>query len=200
MYKGKYKKGSSGKSAKTVALLVSLLLLVAVAVCGTVAFLIDTSGVLTNRFNPSRVTTEVEEDREGTVKSNVCIRNTGDTTAWIRAAVIITWKNDEGGVFGQKPVTDLTCPHLSCDCDYRITYGTENGWSKGTDDFWYYKDPVEANGVTKALIDACTVIGTAPATGYYLNVEILASGIQAEGMGEEIDSAQEAWAAAAADG
>jgi hypothetical protein len=177
-------------------LLVSLLLLVGAAVGGTIAFLVDASGPLTNQFTPSKVATKVEEDREGATKSNVCIRNTGDTKAWIRAAVIITWKNDKGEVYGQMPVTDPNCQHQNCGCDYGITYGTANGWSKAADDFWYYDESVAAHGVTEALITTCTAIGTAPADGYYLNVEILGSGIQAEGMGTEMDSAQEAWAEA----
>ena len=196
MYKGKQTKSVWRKPVKTVVLLVSLLLLVCAAVGGTIAFLVDTSGPLTNQFTPSKVATRVEEYREGTKKSNVCIRNTGDTKAWIRAAVIITWKNDKGEVYGQMPVTDPNCQHQNCDCDYCITYGTANGWSKAADGFWYYDESVAADGVTKALITSCTTIGTAPADGYYLNVEILGSGIQAEGMGAEIDSAQEAWAKA----
>jgi hypothetical protein len=196
MYKGKQSKSVWRKPVKTAALLVSLLLLVGAAVGGTIAFLVDTSGPLTNQFTPSKVTTKVEEHLEGATKSNVCIHNTGDTKAWIRAAVIITWKNDKGEVYGQMPVTEPSCQHQNCDCDYRITYGTANGWSKAADGFWYYDESVAANGVTKALITTCTAIGTAPADGYYLNVEILGSGIQAEGMGAEIDSAQKAWAEA----
>ena len=197
MYKGKYTKRIVRRPVKTVALLASLLLLFGAAVGGTIAFLVDTSGPLTNQFTPAEVATNVEENREGTTKSNVCIRNTGDTKAWIRAAVIITWKNDKGEVYGQMPVTGPNCQLQNCNCDYHITYGTGNGWSKGTDDdLWYYNESVAANGVTKALITTCTAIGTAPADGYYLNVEILGSGIQAEGMGVKIDSAQEAWAKA----
>jgi hypothetical protein len=163
MYKGKQSKSVWRKPVKTVALLASLLLLVGAAVGGTIAFLVDTSGPLTNQFTPSKVATKVEEDREGATKSNVCIRNTGDTKAWIRAAVIITWKNDKGEVFGQMPVTNPDCQLQNCNCDYHITYGTENGWSKAADEFWYYSDSVSADGVTGALINSCTVVGTAPA-------------------------------------
>ena len=168
MYQGKHHKRSQRRSGKSIALLVSLLLIATVTVGGTIAFLMDSDGPLHNLFNPSEVTTEVKETVSGTTKSDVYIQNTGDTDAWIRAAVVVTWQDEAGNVYGQKPVAGT---------DYTITWGT--GWEPGTDGFYYRTSPVAAKtGVTGDLIESISPVdGKAPAD-YYLTVEIIGSGIQ----------------------
>ena len=154
---------------KSVALLVSVLVLVCAAVGGTIAFLMAQSGPVENVFKPSKVTTSVDETLEGGAKKDVKIKNTGDTEAWIRAAVVVTWQDNDGKVYGTAPG----------EADYTIDYGTENGWKKGADGFWYYTRPVAAGESTGVLIASCTSQGTAP-EGYSLNVEIIGSGIQSK--------------------
>ena len=173
MYQRKHHKRSHRRSGKSAALLVSLLLLLTVTVGGTIAFLINSVGPLHNLFKPSKVTTEVEEDitSEPTIKQNVKIQNTGDTEAWIRAAVVITWQDKDGHVYGQAPAETT---------NYTIDYGTDHDWVKGDDGFWYYTKPVAADGSTGYLIDSCKPVGSAPVDGYYLTVEIIGSGIQSK--------------------
>ena len=171
MYQGKHHKRSRRRSGKFIALLVSLLLLLAVTVGGTIAFLMDSDGPLHNLFNPSQVTNKVEETRSGNTKSGVYIKNTGDTDAWIRAAVVITWQDQDGNVHGQVPVADM---------DYSITYDLSNGWVKGDDGFYYWTSPVAAKtGETGVLIKSCTYTANTP-EDYFLNVEIIGSGIQSK--------------------
>ena len=168
MYQGKHHKRSRGRTGKSAALLVSLLLLLTVTVGGTIAFLIDSDGPLNNLFNPSQVTTKVEETLSVDTKKDVYIKNTGDTDAWIRAAVVVTWQNAEGNVYGQAPVEGM---------NYDITWGT--GWKTGDDGFYYWPSPVAAEtGVTGDLIETISPKGNPPADGYYLTVEIIGSGIQ----------------------
>lgn len=183
MYQGKHHKRSHRRSGKSAALLVSLLLIIGVTVGGTIAFLMDSDGPLHNMFNPSQVTTYVDEEVSDGTKSNVKIRNTGDTDAWIRAAVVITWQDEEGNVYGQLPVE-------GADKDYIISYNIspeikEYCWVKGNDGFYYWSSPVTAsNGATGVLINSCTAnnsitVGTGDeAVTYYLTVEIIGSGIQ----------------------
>ena len=168
LYQGKHHKRSRGRTGKSAALLVSLLLLLTVTVGGTIAFLIDSDGPLHNLFNPSKVTTKVEETLSVDTKKDVYIKNTGDTDAWIRAAVVVTWQNAEGNVYGQAPVEGM---------NYDITWGT--GWKTGDDGFYYWPSPVAAEtGVTGDLIETISPKGNPPADGYYLTVEIIGSGIQ----------------------
>lgn len=154
----------------------SLILLLAVAVIGTISFIIAVDGPIHNLFNPAEITTSVEETLDGNIKKNVSIKNTGDTTAWIRAAVIVTWQNEAGNVYGQAPVEGT---------DYEINKNIvdENGWLLGEDGFYYWYMPVKSveedanNCTTGILINECKYLANAP-EGYFLNVEIIGSGIQ----------------------
>ena len=158
-------------SIKSSALLISILLLINVTLCGTIAYLAVSDTPLVNEFKPSVVTTSVSETFKDGVKSGVNISNTGNTSAWIRAAVVVTWKNASGEVYGQAPVagTDYT----------NWTPGT--AWVKGTDGFYYYTKPVAAKSSPEdALIATIGPLGPAPETGYFLTVEIIGSGIQSK--------------------
>ena len=179
MYKEKWLKGFCKKSGKSIALLVSLVLIIGVIVGGAIAFLMDTTGPVNNQFTPSKVTTEVVEDitSDPTKKQDVKIQNTGDTEAWIRAAVVVTWQDKDGNVYGKAPVE-------GSDKDYTIFYNIRSDvkadcWVEGNDGFYYWTSPVAANGQTGDLIKSCTYKANAP-DGYSLTVEIIGSGIQSK--------------------
>ena len=157
---------------KVLLTLVSLVLILCVTVGGTLAYLFANTVPLKNIFNPTKVTTLVTEEFDGTTKSNVCIKNTGDIDAKIRATVIITFQNEKGEVYGQLPVEGK---------DYEIDWGTGTDWEEHNDGFYYYLKPVAPDTSTTALIKSITSIGEPPA-GYTLCVEILGSGIQADGI------------------
>lgn len=161
-------------SKKTVALVVSIALLLCIGIGSTLAYLIAESGTVENKFTPSDVTTQVEESFDGTTKSNVSVKNTGDIDANIRAAIVVTWQDANGNVYGKTPVAGA---------DYTMELNLENGWSKGEDGFYYWNDPVAPGANTGVLITFCTAANTAP-EGYSLCVEIIGSGIQAVGIPE----------------
>ena len=136
------------KSPKALALMVSLLLLLCVTVSGTAAFLMDNAGSIENIFRPSSVTTSVTETLTNGVKSNVKITNTGDTDAYIRAAVVATWRDAEGNLYGKAPVARL---------DYDITFNTvsqgkANAWIQSSEGFYYWTSSVKPNLSTDVLI------------------------------------------------
>lgn len=159
--------------------LVAILVLLCCAVAGTVAFLIDSTGSVKNTFEPSHVTTYVEETFANGKKENVQIQNTGDIDAYIRVAVIVNWADKDGNVYGEKPEagTDYTI-------SYNKTVQADGGqWIEGSDGYWYYTKPVAPSTENNpqypgVLINSCTQTGTAPAEGYALQVTILADGIQ----------------------
>lgn len=162
----------SGSKAKTAIALTSLVLVLCAAVSPTLAFLLDRSDPIVNVFQESVVTSQVnEESFDETTKTNVTVKNTGDTQAWIRAAIIVTWKTGEDGdVYGGAPVAGT---------DYSISLNTTD-WIKGSDGFYYHKAPVEPGQSTQVLIYSCSPVEAKTPEGYGLNVEIISSALQSK--------------------
>lgn len=167
MYHGKHlAKKSSGrklKRRKTGALILSLLLLVTAAVGGTVAYLLTQTEPVTNTFTPSHVTCEVTEDFNGTTKSNVNVKNTGDTEAYIRVKLVTYRVNDAGQHIGG--TADLP----------PFTLGDR--WVK-SGDYYYYTVPV--------------VPGEAPVTNLTDSMELTSSYSDADGGKQVIEVMAEA--------
>lgn len=183
-------------------LITSVAFLLLVAVGTTLAYIFTKTELVENKFNPSKVSCAVVEDggnpvaagthNTGTEKKDVQIKNTGDTDAYIRVAVVVNWMSADGTkVWATKPVAGE-------DKDYTISYNLSNGWIDDGDGYYYYTQPVDPGDMTDILITSATQNVTGPkgtdGTQYYLSIEIVASTIQAEGMGAT--SAQDAWAKA----
>lgn len=143
--------------------------------CVTFAFVFTNTEPVENTFTDAYVACDVLETFDGTTKSDVIIKNTGEVQSYIRAKVVVTWMSaDETKVTALKPVDDT---------DYVITYANETGaatnWEKGADGYWYYKIPVNVGDETENLIESCSLKdGVIAPDGYYLSVEIVASSIQ----------------------
>ncbi len=195
MNKGKFCRKARLFHPRFVAMLVSTVLVCSAAFGATLAYLVDeTDAPLTNIFNPSQVTSKVEEDFDGTEKSNVRIQNTGDIPAYIRADIVVTWMNAEGEVLYKQPVLNT---------DYTLVTGSD--WLKIGDYYYYtmevpagkttdYKDP---EGSTAGdLIVSATQNTQAPQNGYSLAIEILCSAIQS--VPETV--VEEAWKVSVVDG
>lgn len=156
--------------------LVALALSCMLAVGGTIAFLVAGDEPIENVFTPSRVACAVEESFDGLTKSDVKVANTGDTDAYIRAEVLVTWQDADGNVYGAMPEAkagDATA------YDYAIAFEQGTKWVEH-DGYWYYTEVVKPGDPTEDLIASC-VPGTNEAPeGYSLCVEIVASAVQAE--------------------
>ncbi len=159
----------NGISKKMTALLVSVIILTAIAVGGTVALIISKTDSLDNKFDPARVSCEITETFDGSTKSDVAVKNTGDTDAFIRAIIIVNWvsETDSSTVLSQVPVMGT---------DYTVEFGASD-WVKGADGFWYHKKAIAPNASTSNLINSCKAVSDAP-DGYKLSVRVLASAIQ----------------------
>lgn len=167
------------KSKKNLVLLVSLLLLLTVLATGTVAYLFMQSDAVTNTFTIQTVVNDIVEAEFNTeVKQDVTIKNAGTATSYIRAAVIVTWKTEEGNNVSSKlPVAGE---------DYTMTMGDSANWVPGADGYYYYTSPVDAGNSTDVLITSCTptLNNSNQPVGHYLSVEIISQSIQAGGLGE----------------
>ncbi len=89
----------------------------------------------------SEVRVEILEDFDGIVKSNVRFKNTGNTTAYVRATIVGYWIDRSGDIVA--PWTDFIVPP------------TTSGWRyNDADGFYYYKIPVAPGDVTADLIES----------------------------------------------
>jgi hypothetical protein len=164
-------------------IIASVMLLLLATVGTTLAYIFTETKPVENTFNPSKVSCAVVEkgyepvsgeiQNISDIKSNVQIKNTGDTDAYIRVAVVVNWASADGScVWAQKPADD----------DYTITYNLSNGWFNGGDGFYYYSKAVSPGESTSVLIDEAKQLLAAPkgtdGTQYYLSIEIVASAIQ----------------------
>lgn len=169
-YRRKHTKRTHRARRLTLAL-TALLLVALLGVGTTLAFLSTGTQEAENVFTPGKVSCKVEEMFDGTVKTDVAVANTGNTDAYIRAAVVATWVRTDGD--GNREVSAKT----PTDADYSISFN-ETDWTQGTDGYWYCKKPVAAGASTAALIQECEQTTKGP-DGCVLSVEIIASAVQA---------------------
>lgn len=180
-------------SRKVLITLASLALLLFAVVGTTAAYLYDKTDRVNNTFDPAQVSCAVVENGSAytastvtvSSKSNVTVKNTGNIPAYIRAAILVSWKSSSGIVYGVKPTGQ----------DYTLQLNSSH-WSENGG-FYYYNSAVPAGGLTEALITSAAQTASGPigpdGTQYSLSIEIVAEAIQADGMGAT--SAQAAWAA-----
>lgn len=152
-------------------LLVSIIALLVGIVGSSLAYLVTKTDPVQNTFQPSRVTCRIDEEFDKATKRNVKVTNTGDTDAYIRAYIVVTWTDDDGNIVAQKPVAGE---------DYSLVIPTNTGWSKGSDGFYYYASSVAPNGQTGTLIESCSPKGE-NAQKYKLTVDIIADAVQSKG-------------------
>lgn len=90
------------RRGRMAAVVLSLVLLLALAVGGTVAWLSARTPEVTNAFTPAHVTCEVEEafDKTTGVKTDVNVKNTSDIDVYIRVKLVTYRTNDAGQHIG----------------------------------------------------------------------------------------------------
>lgn len=158
----------------------------------------------------------------GSSKTNVVITNTGNTDAFIRAAIIGQWLDSEGNpVFGfTDPVNNevVTVESWYEDQFVKTTAGTHgtfvglagykggdnplNKWHLGDDGFYYYEDPVPAGDPVPNNLFTSYTVGTMPEVTIsdvpvqvYFVMEIATQAISAKKLdGTYYATYTEAWA------
>lgn len=170
------------KHNKYLLLLASLALVVTAVIGTTLAYLVSSPPAVTNTFTPGKITSKVDEELVKWKKSNVKIQNTGNGDAYIRAKVVITWRDAEGNVLAEQPVGGEEKDYT---VDYNLTATAESKWFE-SDGFYYWNSKVPAGQSTGVLIDKLEQKNFPD--GHELHVEILAEAIQAEPEQAVIDA------------
>ena len=178
MYKARYE-GKHGKPqaqsvsarprrrGRATAMLLATVMLFALAVGGTIAWLTAKDTPITNTFTPSKVTCRVEENfNENTgVKSNVNVTNTGDIDAFIRVKLVTYRTNDAGQHIGGTAALP------------QFTLGANWVEYKG---YYYYTLPVApGNKPATKLTDSMTLTESYDdADGGHQSIDVMAEAIQ----------------------
>ena len=167
MYQGKYNQQQHQQrrrrrrklNNRALILLASLVLIVGMAAGGTVAWLITNTGAVQNTMVPASVPITINEIVSDTFKTSVTVKNTGNTDAYIRVAIVANAVDENGNVIaGDHP-----------------TYAVDTTkWEPMDDGYYYYKGSGPAQGSTPALF--CVNVNFADG-----EVNILAESIQVLG-------------------
>ena len=183
----------------------ALALATAVTVGGTLAWLSAHTNSVTNTFTMGNVDPEVEESfsPDHTTKSNIKVTNNGSVEAYVRVALVFTWRDGENVTPGQyengnQPAGDIVAGTPVEGTDYNFVPENTSDWIKGSDGYYYYKYPVKPNtneasddpseGSQTKSLGTIEVIGD-KAKEYNLDVQVLADSIQAA----PTTAVQEAW-------
>lgn len=185
MYKGQFEGKHDGAKARPArrkahhtgrltAMVIATALLLALAISGTVAWLTTKDAPITNTFNPSKVACEVTESFNGTVKSSVNVKNTGDIDAYIRVKLVTYRTNKQGQHIGGT----AELPSFTLGENW-VKYG----------DYYYYTLPVAAGQKPAAnLTDTMTLTAEyTDADGGKQAIDVMAEAIQsvpAKAVGE----------------
>ena len=188
-YQGRHEAKASSCGQKRIhlngrltAMVIATVMLLALAIGGTVAWLTSSTGPVTNTFTPSHVSCEVNETFQNNVKSNVNVKNTSDIHAFIRVKLVTYRTNDNGDHIGG--TAELT------------GFQPKNDWVK-VGDYYYYPQPVAPDGSTPNLIDSITLQSTYnDADGGHQSIDVMAEAIQSM----PATAVQEAWHVTIANG
>ena len=105
----------------------------------------------------------VNETFNGTTKSNVSVKNTGNGIAYVRVAVVANWVNDEGQAV------------QSCDLS-SLAFNTTD-WTK-SGDFYYCKKAIRPGSRTPNLFNAFTAPATKPGESLHVEMAVIAQGVE----------------------
>ena len=172
------KRTSKRSGSRLAAMTVATVLLLALTIGGTVAWLTSKTSDITNTFTPSKVTCAVSEifDEDTGVKSNVNVTNVGDTDAFIRVKLVTYRTNAEGKHIGGVAEVPEFVPG--------------DGWVK-YGDYYYYTKPVAPNEKPESdLISRIQLESVyTDADGGYQAMDVMAEAIQSE----PAEAVGEAW-------
>lgn len=181
---GKYKKGGvplkKSIKKKRLILTLSIVLVLSLAVGGTLAYIAAKTDNVENQFERAYVTCQVNANDNGTFD----VTNTGNVDAYIRAAIVVNWMDSSGNVRGIAPAST----------DYKLGVNHADWWHDPKLGYYYYKYSVIPTGVTEDLVTSISVNDTVP-SDYELSVEVVAEAIQADGDTDNgaVPAYQDAW-------
>ena len=129
---------NNGGAKKLSAAAIAIILVVVMTIGGTVAFLMDSTESVINKFTPASSGITIEEEVKENCKTEIAVKNTGDTGAYIRVSLVANYYDENGNITGGAAVPNFTL--------------NSEKWFLGDDGYYYYKQPIAANDVTDNLL------------------------------------------------
>lgn len=179
MYRGTHVAPRRRRRNNPVLLVISLVLVLALAVGGTVAWLTSVTDPVTNVFVPGTGGTNIDEDIVNNAKTKIVIENKGNIDAYVRVKLVINCIDENGNVVAG------AVPSVSYD-------GTKWDLINGC---YYYKGVVEENGETTNLLADRATIPLTGENGVRYEVNVIAQTIQTVG-----GAVEDAWQMSYTDG
>lgn len=166
--------------------------LAGMTVGSAVAYLSHSGGSVENKLKVAEPTNPlIQEEMNGTLKSDVMV-NVGSPgyAVYVRAAVVVTWKDASGNVLSETPVEGEKN-------DYTIQMNKVDWFESGG--FWYCRTMVPSGESSPVLIVSCSQVKEKGE--YSLSVDIITQTVQALGTTDknddpaisEIPAVQDAW-------
>ena len=131
---------NNGGAKKLSAAAIAIILVVVMTIGGTVAFLMDSTESVVNKFTPASSGITIEEKVKENCKTEIAVKNTGDTGAYIRVSLVANYYDENGNITGGAAVPDFTL--------------NSEKWFLGNGGYYYYKQPVAAGNVTDNLLES----------------------------------------------
>ncbi len=155
------------KRILTISLIVGIVL--TLVLCGTViSYMFRQTVFVDNKFVPAEVSCYVHEEFNGVEKTSIKVQNTGNIDTYIRVRIVTYWEDAEGNIVA-KPSEP-------------ITFEVSDKWIKGSNDTYYYKEPVKPGESYKTdnLFKSGASLVLAQEGDYYQVVEVFAEAIQSK--------------------
>lgn len=173
MYQGKHGNNHRGRAprrprmSRTVMVALALVLVLGLAIGGTVAYLVTNTSAITNTFTPASVPNTPVEEFDSTTKTSIQVENEGNIAAYVRVKLVTYRVDDNGSRIGGA----ATIP----------TFTPANGWfEKGG--YYYYPTAVEPESTSPNLLPTggIKLQQYTDADGGKQVIEVLTESIQAQ--------------------
>ena len=153
-----------GKRILNSTLLVLAFLLI--LLCGTTfALMFRQTEPLDNQFEAAAVSCAVAESFDGSTKSSIAVTNTGNIDAYLRLRLVSYWVDSKGNILS-KP-------------SQMPTVSVASGWITGSDNTYYYSQPVAPGSSTPNLLLTGIPLQQ-DSDGYLQVIEVFADAIQSK--------------------
>lgn len=161
------KKMERTSARRLMILAATVLILTFGTIAGTIAYITTQTEKVENTFVPAEISTEIDEEFDGTEKTEIVVKNSSDTDVYIRVKLVSYRVDDSGNVIGGKaPIKDF---------ELNENWFEDNG-------IYYYKLPVAKDAATNDLLaegKSIVLSQYTDADGGKQVIEVMAEAIQA---------------------